>query len=213
MTPRSFRRTGAFTLVELIVVITILAILATIGFLSLQGFSSDAYNATARANVKSVAEALTSEASVSNSPLQTYVSDKDVALYYLGSSTGTVVAVYSGNTVSYASGTYFAGKVDFAALRMDPSKFEPMGKDFLAGVANVSENYGYTVRLRPVFQVAGSLQGENEIAYVEGTYARVAPSDAGGLIRGQSAACALTSTDSGAIMDGKSGCVPYEIGQ
>ena len=36
------RRYAGFTLVELIVVITILAIIATVGFLSLQGYSKDA---------------------------------------------------------------------------------------------------------------------------------------------------------------------------
>jgi prepilin-type N-terminal cleavage/methylation domain-containing protein len=51
----------AFTLVELIVVITILAILGTIAFISLQGYSADARN-TKRANdVSSIAQKISIE--------------------------------------------------------------------------------------------------------------------------------------------------------
>jgi prepilin-type N-terminal cleavage/methylation domain-containing protein len=38
------KNNGGFTLIELIVVITILAILGTIAFISLQGYSADARN-------------------------------------------------------------------------------------------------------------------------------------------------------------------------
>ena len=44
----------AFTLVELIVVITILAILAAIGFISLQGNVGDANNSTRKANLTQI---------------------------------------------------------------------------------------------------------------------------------------------------------------
>lgn len=53
-----------FTLVELIVVITILAILATIGFLTLSGYSSDAKSATVAANLRSVMTAISSESAI-----------------------------------------------------------------------------------------------------------------------------------------------------
>jgi prepilin-type N-terminal cleavage/methylation domain-containing protein len=46
----------AFTLVELIVVITILAILGTIAFISLQGYSQDAKNSKVTSDVSSLAQ-------------------------------------------------------------------------------------------------------------------------------------------------------------
>jgi prepilin-type N-terminal cleavage/methylation domain-containing protein len=46
----------AFTLVELIVVITILAILGTIAFMSLQGYSNDARIAKVTTDVNTIAQ-------------------------------------------------------------------------------------------------------------------------------------------------------------
>jgi len=48
----------AFTLVELIVVITILAILSTIAFISLTGYSKSAKNSTRIADINSIEKAL-----------------------------------------------------------------------------------------------------------------------------------------------------------
>jgi len=48
----------AFTLVELIVVITILAILGTIAFISLQGYSADARNSKRTQDINSIAGAV-----------------------------------------------------------------------------------------------------------------------------------------------------------
>jgi prepilin-type N-terminal cleavage/methylation domain-containing protein len=49
----------AFTLVELIVVITILAILGTIAFLSLQGYSADARNSKRSSDLNNIESAMT----------------------------------------------------------------------------------------------------------------------------------------------------------
>lgn len=51
-------RISAFTLVDLIVVITILAILGTIGFISLQGYSVNARDSVRIADTKSFIKAL-----------------------------------------------------------------------------------------------------------------------------------------------------------
>ena len=60
---------NAFTLVELIVVITILAILATVGFLTLSGYTDDARSSANRANVRMVYSAIATEsATTGNSP-------------------------------------------------------------------------------------------------------------------------------------------------
>ena len=48
----------AFTLVELIVVITILAILGTIAFISLQGYSQDAKNAKVSSDLRTMVTAI-----------------------------------------------------------------------------------------------------------------------------------------------------------
>ena len=54
MASKKTRRYAGFTLVELIVVITILAIIATVGFLSLQGYSRDAGKSADLANLRTV---------------------------------------------------------------------------------------------------------------------------------------------------------------
>lgn len=75
------RRYRGFTLVELIVVVTILAILATIGFLALSGYSQDAKDSAIKANVRSVQTAISSEAALTNqSPRYYVVHDTDYAL-------------------------------------------------------------------------------------------------------------------------------------
>lgn len=62
-----------FTLAELIVVITILAILATVGFLALSGYTQDAKDATVKTNVRSVQTAMVSEAAITGNSPRYYV--------------------------------------------------------------------------------------------------------------------------------------------
>lgn len=62
-----------FTLAELIVVITILAILATVGFLALSGYSQDAKDASVKTNVRSVQTAMVSESAISGNSPRYYV--------------------------------------------------------------------------------------------------------------------------------------------
>lgn len=70
------RKWKAFTIVELIVVISILAILATVGFLALSGYSQDARESAIKANVRSVQTAISSESAItSNSPRYYVVHD------------------------------------------------------------------------------------------------------------------------------------------
>ena len=73
---------------ELIVVITILAILATIGFLALSGYTQDAKDSAVAANVRSVYSMITSESALTgNSPRYYIVHDPGAAL------TGAIVYV------------------------------------------------------------------------------------------------------------------------
>lgn len=64
---------SAFTLAELIVVITVLAILATVGFLTLSGYSQDAKSASSKTNVRSVYSAIASESALTNNSPRYYV--------------------------------------------------------------------------------------------------------------------------------------------
>ncbi len=63
----------AFTLAELIVVVTVLAILATVGFLALSGYSQDAKNASSKTNVRSVYSAISSESAATGNSARYYV--------------------------------------------------------------------------------------------------------------------------------------------
>lgn len=72
---------GGFTLAELIVVITVLAILATIGFLALAGYSQDAKDSAIKTNVRSVYSAIMAEgAATGKSPRYYVVHDPSYAL-------------------------------------------------------------------------------------------------------------------------------------
>ncbi|MFB0965190.1 MAG: type II secretion system protein [Patescibacteria group bacterium] len=63
----------AFTLAELIVVVTILAILATVGFLALSGYTQDAKDSAVKTNVRSLMTAVSSESAMTNNSPRYYV--------------------------------------------------------------------------------------------------------------------------------------------
>lgn len=71
--PQTIRRLSGFTLAELIVVITVLAILATVGFLALSGYTEDAKEASIKTNVRSVYSAIVSESAVTGNSARYYV--------------------------------------------------------------------------------------------------------------------------------------------
>ena len=75
---KRIRKFSAFTLVELIVVVTILAILTTVGFLTLSGYTDDARSATVAANVRTVYSAILTESTTSGNSPRYYV-DHDPA--------------------------------------------------------------------------------------------------------------------------------------
>ncbi len=58
------RRNRGFTLVELVVVITVLAILATVGFVSMGGYSKDAREATREHDTAAIGRAISNQSSL-----------------------------------------------------------------------------------------------------------------------------------------------------
>lgn len=81
-----------FTLAELIVVITILAILSTIGFLALSGYRNDAKDAVIQANIRSIYTAINAEAASTSTSARCFITHSSE--YTLTG--GAVVALDSG---------------------------------------------------------------------------------------------------------------------
>ena len=125
-TPKGVRKFRGFTLVELIVVITILAILATVGFLVLSGYSQDAKDSAVKANVRSLQTAIASESAITNnSPRYYVVHDPDYALSGAMAYVDGVGIPLTGGNVGQApaDSNYTAGRPDFAKLKLNPEKF------------------------------------------------------------------------------------------
>lgn len=128
-----------FTLVELIVVITILAILGTIAFISLQGYSQDAKNAKVSSDLATLAKSVDIATTDGSLTLTNLVTNT-------GARTGHRVNTASGVTVydaqknaiatTLADVTYNVGEVDFAALRQNGDDFKDNeGNEYIAAVA------------------------------------------------------------------------------
>lgn len=161
-----------FTLVELIVVITILAILGTIAFISLQGYSQDAKNSKVTSDLRTVVSAI-----------ETGVTDGSVTLASVISTNASGSGLTSSGTtfgggIAFGSGTYDKGIIDFAALRQNGADFkDPEGNDYLA--AYISDGGDNTF-----YQIVGQTKtsaGEY-IAVVKGNYIEIDAGDANGLI-------------------------------
>ena len=113
----------AFTLVELIVVITILAVLGTIAFISLQGYSGEARDSKRLSNVNDLIKKVNIELSK-------------------GTALSTLVAAWTGNgtaltnvstlvTINNADATEAnQGAVNFATLKEDGENFKDGTSDY-----------------------------------------------------------------------------------
>lgn len=200
------KNTKGFTLVELIVVITILAILATIGFLSLQGYTSDAKETKTMANLRTVSSSLVNESAVTGKSFSDYITT--------GSNNLSGSVNLYGTAVTLSSTNYAAGKLNASALRIDGSKFfdknaAGTAQEFRVGSATVNETANGKTRQRSVFQVAGTLKGTTSTtALVEGTYATSTGTDILGLI--QNAAGQGTNGTGTVITHGGTN-VPYSL--
>lgn len=124
---------NAFTLVELIVVITILAVLGTIAFVSLQGYSRDAKNSKVTADVRTLVsgvETALTDGTATMSTVVTEVSAIDTRNSVTAAASGAVVDTKAGvvvNTVDLDTATntsYKVGTVNFAGIKQNGDDFK-----------------------------------------------------------------------------------------
>ena len=106
------------------VVVTVLAILAAIGFLALSGYSQDAKESSIKANVRSVQTAISSEAALAGQSPRYFI------LHDTGAALSGAFAYVDGNPVALTGGdwnapgtNYSAGNPDYAKLKLNPDKF------------------------------------------------------------------------------------------
>jgi prepilin-type N-terminal cleavage/methylation domain-containing protein len=132
---------SGFTLVELIVVITILAILGTIAFISLGSYTADARNSTRLDGISKIATAV-ENGLISATPVVAYVADSANAL--TGQNVGWVALTTGAN--------YNAGNMNASALNVNADQFKDP-KDTTQGY-----RIGATVLGGTRFQVAASVE-------------------------------------------------------
>ncbi len=162
----------AFTLVELIVVITILAILGTIAFISLQGYSQDAKNSKVTSDISSISQKINIRTTdVANATTLTKLMVSSWAVKVDSTATANSWAIVFDTTA------YDAWTVNFIELQEDWTKFiDPEGNQYL---------YGFAAKDRyTTFQVVGQIKDSagNYTAKVDGNYYQVNTSDALGLV-------------------------------
>lgn len=208
---------SAFTLAELIVVVTILSVLSTIGFMALSQYGNDAKDAAAKSNVRSIYTAISAESAVTGNSSRYYVvHDSSYAL------TGSAIVVFDGTPVMLAGGdwnapgtNYSAGNPDYAKLRLNKEKFKISKFDaiqsvfaaadpsyVLVGAADVVVGTGTKVRQRSFAQTAALLS--NGTALVSGDFPSQSPGSVAGLVRD-----AANGSSTGALVDGgKTGSAP-----
>lgn len=127
-----------FTLVELIVVITILAILGTIAFISLQGYSQDAKNAKVSSDLATLAKSIDIATTDGSLTLTNLVTNADTSHEVTGSASGVTLYDTNNNATQALLDdvTYEVGEVDFAALRQNGDDFKDnSGNEYIAAVA------------------------------------------------------------------------------
>ncbi|MDD2908085.1 MAG: prepilin-type N-terminal cleavage/methylation domain-containing protein [Candidatus Gracilibacteria bacterium] len=148
----------AFTLVELIVVITILAILGTIAFINLQGYSVSARDGKRISDINNIMKKIGIETS------------KGTSISSLINTTKT----NSGLTIDGNSGSSIQGTANFANLKEDGSKFkDPVTK----GDYVFSYSVGGSGTGAYKFTQASTVNEEENTAVVKGNYYLMQSSD------------------------------------
>ena len=145
-----------FTLVELIVVITILSILGTIAFVSLGSYTADARNAKRLDGISKIAT------SIDNDQL----SGKSLLAYVTANAANNATTVNVGGVALTAGSKYQAGDLNATALNVKADQFkDPQSEDsFKVGVSTLGATSG-------VYEVATRLEeGSAKKAAVRGNY-------------------------------------------
>ncbi len=143
-----------FTLVELIVVITILAILGTIAFISLQGYSSDARNSKRTSDLNSIASSLSVKATEGVGLLAFVSADVD----------NQVTGISIGGAAATVGTDYNAGTVNYTGLGIKQADFQdPNGTSYVIGA---------TTKVNGKYQLAAKMEqgGGATVAKVVGDY-------------------------------------------
>ena len=145
----------AFTSVELIVVITILAILGTIAFISLQGYSADARNSKRTSDLGNIQSAISLK-QVEGVPLLSFVSNDP-----LNEIASPAIAWLADG--SAAAGKYDAGTPSYTVLNVVEKDFkDPNDKAY---------RIGGTTYKGGAFQLAATMEVDGvDTAAVNGTY-------------------------------------------
>lgn len=155
----------AFTLVELIVVITILAILGTIAFISLQGYSGEARDSKRLSNVNDIVKKMNIEVS------------KGTALSSLVTASGAEISKTINNTGSLAT----QGTVNFLTLKESQTSFQDKINNVPVDYPVAYAQGGSGTGAYKFMQIATVNEAKNT-AVVVGNYYKINAADSDGLI-------------------------------
>ena len=146
---------SAFTLVELIVVITILAILGTIAFISLQGYSAEARNSKRIQDLSSISSSLNIKLTRGMSVLSAIANSDNAA--------STIALGGAATADQAAANKYDAGAVNYTALEMKASEFsDPFDDSYVIGATTLAGG---------PFELAASIEQDGgEVAKLSGNY-------------------------------------------
>lgn len=160
----------AFTLVELIVVITILAILGTIAFISFGGQTAGARNTKVTSDTRNISSAIEVATSWSN---PTTLIDIVTSTWILNITNDTNLTIWSGSTLDHdptSNVYYLVGNVNYNRIGQNGEDF----KDPNAGSPDV--DYIFWVVNTPDFkayQIAGQIiDNDMKKARISGTFFR-----------------------------------------
>ena len=137
-------------------VITILAILGTIAFISLQGYSSDARNTKRSSDLANIQSAISTAVTVGASVMSYATNDN--------TNDSRVSGVSIGGAAAVAGTEYEAGHINYSALALKAA-------DFADPSANLPYNIGVTTKAGGRYELATTVEaGATKTAKVVGSF-------------------------------------------